>query len=77
MFWKYKDLEVGDLIKVENALIEQGKRFTGEGLVIGFGTVAHEKTMVWVDFGEGQYKLLEYEDIEKVAPHGDVSHVAG
>ena len=77
MILKYKDLTVGELVKVENALTYNGSRITGEGRIIGFGTVAYEKVEVWVDLGEGQYKSFQYEDIKKVAPLGDVSHVAG
>ena len=76
MILKYKDLNVGELVRVENAVTYNGSRQTGEGRIIGFGTVAHEKTTIWVDLGNGNYKPFEYKDIIKVAPQGDVSHVA-
>lgn len=77
MILKYKDLNKGELVQVENALTYDGSRQTGEGRIIGFGTVDYERTVVWVDLGDGNYKPFEYEDIKKVAPQGDVSHVAG
>lgn len=76
MILKYKDLTEGELVRVENASTYDGSRITGEGRIVGFGIVAHEKTMVWVDLGNRNYKPFEYEDIKKVAPHGDVSQEA-
>ena len=76
MILKYKDLNKGELVKVENALTYDGSRITGEGRIEGFGTVAYDNVEVWVDLGGGQYKSFQYEDINKVAPQGDVSHVA-
>lgn len=77
MILKYKDMNKGELVRVENARTYDGSRITGEGRIAGFGTVAYDNVEVWVDLGEGQYKSFQYEDIKKVAPHGDVSHVAG
>lgn len=74
MILKYKDLTEGDLVQVEDALTYDGSRQTGEGRIIGFGTVAYDKVEVWVDLGNGNYKSFQYEDIKKVAPQGDVSH---
>lgn len=76
MILKYKDLTEGDLVKVENALTYDGSRIIGEGRIVGFGTVAYDIVEVWVDVGEERYKSFKYEDIKKVAPQGDVSHVA-
>lgn len=76
MLLKYKDLEKGELVRFENAMTYDGSRVTGEGRIEGFGTVAYDNVEVWVDLGGGHYKSFQYEDIIKVAPQGDVSHVA-
>ena len=76
MLLKYKDLEKGELVRFENALTYNGSRLTGEGRIEGFATTLDGRPIVWVDIGNG-YKSFLYEDIIKVAPHGDVSHVAG
>ena len=75
MIVKYKDLERGDLVSFENAISYDGSRLTGEGRIEEFATTMDGRPIVWVDIGN-DYKAFTYEDVKKVAPLGDVSHVA-
>ena len=68
MMQEYKDIRIGDHVEYEDVYVDDRRRISGEGEVIGFGVFGN-KQLIWVE-GTNELKAIPYEKIRKTAPSG-------